>query len=37
VDEIWMGYTKLMNKVEIKINGGLKKEQVEDTEKNENE
>lgn len=37
VDEIWMGYTRLMNKVESKINGGLKKEQVEDTEKNENE
>lgn len=37
VDDIWIGYTKLMTKVENKINGGLKKEQVEDTEKNENE
>lgn len=37
VDDIWVGYTRLMVKVENKINGGLKKEQVEDTEKNENE
>jgi hypothetical protein len=35
VDEIWHGYTRLMNRVEVKINGGLKEEQNEEDSDNE--
>jgi hypothetical protein len=35
VDEIWHGYTRLMNRLEVKINGGLKEEQNEEDSDNE--